>query len=157
NVSYDTSEINKGRGVVIEEWRTHRGASARILDKQLPILFKDSRYAERLPIGKKEILENFRYESAKRFYKDWYRPDLMAVIAVGDFDKNNIEKLIKEHFSKLKNPENERERKIYPVPGNDSTLFAIATDPEETSTSVRLYFKLPVEPQGTVKDYRKSQ
>lgn len=156
NVSYDTTEINKERGVVIEEWRTHRGASARILDKQLPILFKDSRYAERLPIGKKEILENFKYESAKRFYKDWYRPDLMAVIAVGDFDKNNIEKLIKEHFSKLKNPENERERKIYPVPGNDSTLFAIATDPEETSTSVSLYFKLPVEPQGTVKDYRKS-
>lgn len=156
NVSYDTTEINKERGVVIEEWRTRRGANARILDKQLPILLKDSHYAERLPIGKKEILENFKYEEAVQFYKDWYRPNLMAVIAVGDFDKNNIEKLIKEHFSTLKNPEDERERKIYPVPGNDSTLFAIATDPEATITTVSLYFKLPIEPQGKVKNYRQS-
>ena len=156
SLSFDSVEIDKERGVVIEEWRLGRGAQARIRDKQLPLLLKDSRYAERLPIGKKDILENFKHRTLINFYKDWYRPDLMAVVAVGDFDKNYIEKLIKEHFSDIKNPPNERDREIYPVPDNDSTLFSIVTDPEATSTQVALYFKLPVEPQATVKDYRQS-
>jgi zinc protease len=156
NLSFDSVEVDKERGVVIEEWRLGRGASARIRDKQLPVLLKDSRYAERLPIGKKNILENFKHQTLINFYKDWYRPDLMAVIAVGDFDKAWIEKLIKEHFSNISDPKNEKPRTTYPVPDNDSTLFSIVSDPEATSTQIELYYKLPVLPQATVKDYRQS-
>ena len=156
NLSFDSVEVDKERGVVIEEWRLGRGANARIRDKQFPVLLKDSRYAKRLPIGKKDILENFKHNTLIGFYKDWYRPDLMAVVAVGDFNKEWIEKLIKQHFSNIKNPQNERERKTYSVPDNDSTLFSIVTDPEATSTQISLYYKLPVPPQATVKDYRQS-
>src|SRR5262245_35133435 len=85
NVTFDPAEIDKERGVVIEEWRLGRGADARLRDAELPILLKGSRYAERLPIGKKEILEGFKPDRLTKFYKDWYRPDLMAVIAIGDF------------------------------------------------------------------------
>ena len=87
HVSFEPEEVDKERGVIIEEWRLGRGANARIRDKQLPILLKDSRYAQRLPIGKKEILESFTYDALKRFYTEWYRPELMAVIVVGDFDQ----------------------------------------------------------------------
>src|SRR5262245_39238908 len=78
NVSLETEEINKERGVVMEEWRLRRGAGARTTDKLFPILLKGSRYADRLPIGKPEILQNFKPETLKKFYTDWYRPDLMA-------------------------------------------------------------------------------
>ena len=140
NLSFDTTEINKERGVVIEEWRLGRGANMRMLDKQLPILFKGSRYAERLPIGKKEIIESANYETIKDFYKDWYRPDLIAVAAVGDFDVNEIENYIKQHFSNLHSPENERERKVYDIPGHEDTYFAIASDKEATYSTVSLYY-----------------
>src|SRR6185369_15249358 len=97
-VSFDTTEINKERGVVIEEWRLGLGADARMRDQTFPVLFKNSRYAERLPIGDKATLESFRPETLKRFYHDWYRPELMAVVAVGDFDKKQVERMIVEHF-----------------------------------------------------------
>ncbi len=87
NVSFDAAEIDKERGVITEEWRLRRGAGARMQDKQFPILFKGSRYAERLPIGDMEVVQSFKHERLTKFYQDWYRPELMAVIAVGDFDK----------------------------------------------------------------------
>ena len=93
-VSFDDGEIDLERGVVIEEWRLGRGASARMRDKQFPVLFKDSRYAERLPIGDREVLGQFSYATLERFYRDWYRPDLMAVIAVGDFDVAHVENCV---------------------------------------------------------------
>ena len=154
-LAFDEEEIDKERGVVVEEWRLGRGAEARIRDKQFPILFKDSRYAERLPIGKKEILESAPYEALRRFYRDWYRPDLMAVVAVGDFDPDSIEKLIEKHFSTLRMPEKHRKRETYPVPDQDGDLFAITTDPEATLTSVGVYYKLPKRPRGTAADYRR--
>jgi len=91
NVSFDDDEIDKERGVITEEWRLRRGAGARMQDKQFPILFKGSRYAERLPIGDMEVVQSFKHERLKKFYEDWYRPELMAVVAVGDFDKAAIE------------------------------------------------------------------
>src|SRR5215831_7268000 len=97
NVSFQDKEIDKERGVVMEEWRLRRGAGARTTDKLFPIVLKGSRYADRIPIGKTEILQNFKPETLKKFYKDWYRPDLMAVVAVGDFDKAAVENLIKAH------------------------------------------------------------
>ncbi len=98
NLSFEPAEIDKERGVIVEEWRLGRGAGARMQDKQWPILLKGSRYAERNPIGKKEIIETFKHDRLKKFYTDWYRPDLMAVVVVGDFDKTAIEGLVKTHF-----------------------------------------------------------
>ncbi|MDR3668759.1 MAG: insulinase family protein [Ignavibacteriaceae bacterium] len=154
NLSFDPAEIDKERGVVIEEWRLGRGADSRMFDKQTPVLLKDSKYAERLPIGKKEIIEYCSYQTLKSFYTTWYRPDLMAVIAVGDFDKNKIEELIKKHFAGIPKVKDEAVRKLFQVPNQDSLLFAIATDPEATNTVVSFYHKMDVEPQDKVKDYR---
>ncbi len=134
NLSFDPEEIDKERGVVIEEWRLGRGAWMRMFDKQLPVLFKGSKYADRLTIGKKEIIESASYETIKKFYHDWYRPDLMAVAAVGDFDVKVIEGYIKEHFSKLTSPAFERERVIPDVPKHKETYFAIASDKETPYT-----------------------
>jgi zinc protease len=97
NISFEAEEIEKERGVIIEEWRLGQGAESRLQEKQFPVLFKGSRYALRLPIGGKDIIESFPHERLKDFYRDWYRPDLMAVVAVGDFDKDSIEELIKSH------------------------------------------------------------
>lgn len=156
HVSFDHEEIDKERGVVVEEWRLGRGANARMLDKQLPVLFKDSHYANRLVIGTKENLETFDYETLKRYYRDWYRPDLMAVIAVGDFDKARIIALIEQHFAGLTMPEKPRERKYFPVPNHEETLFAIATDPEAQRSMVSVYYKHPPEQEGTHEAYRES-
>lgn len=155
NIAFEPEEIDKERGVVIEEWRLGQGAQARMRDKQFPILFKDSKYAERLPIGKKEILETFEYESLTSFYKDWYRPDLMAVIAVGDFDKMKMKDLISEHFEKIPAAENSPERTMFDVPDHKEPLLAIATDPEAPNNIVFLYYKKDVEEFATLGDYKK--
>jgi zinc protease len=155
NDSFEDVEIDKERGVIVEEWRLGRGAMGRMRDKQFPILFKNSQYAERLTIGQKDIIEHCDYDVLRKFYKDWYRPDLMAVVAVGDFDPAWMEKIIKEHFSKLQNPVNERERKIYELPDNDKTLFAIAADSEATQNNINMYFKMDVEPEKTLADFRR--
>ena len=154
-VSFEDEEIDKERGVVIEEWRLGRGAQARIRDKQFPVLFKDSRYAERLPIGELEVLESAPHDAFRRFYKEWYRPDLMAVIAVGDFDPELIRAKITQHFGTLKSPDIARNRQLYPVPDHDETLFAITTDPEATNTIVSVYYKLEKRSQSQVADYRR--
>ncbi|HYG62586.1 MAG TPA: pitrilysin family protein, partial [Thermoanaerobaculia bacterium] len=155
-VSFDADEVNKERGVVIEEWRLGRGAEARIEDKQLPILFKGSRYAERLPIGTLEVLEKATPEQLRRYYKDWYRPDLMAVVVVGDIDPQQMEAMVKEHFGGLKNPDNPRPRQLYDVPTGGGTRVAITTDPEATDTTVGIYSVIDKRPEGRVGDYRQS-
>ena len=153
-ISLDTTEIEKERGVVIEEWRLGRGADARMADKQLPILLQGSRYAERLPIGQKTTLETFKPAAMSRFYADWYRPDLMAVVAVGDFDPAKIEQLIKAHFSDVPSKPNARARTKYGVPDQDSTLVTIATDKEAEYTTASVYFKMPHRESSTVGGYR---
>ncbi|MCZ6857782.1 MAG: insulinase family protein [Gemmatimonadetes bacterium] len=154
-VSFDDSEIDLERGVVIEEWRLGRGAAARMRDKQFPVLFKDSRYAERLPIGDPEVLGQFFYATLKRFYGDWYRPDLMAVIAVGDFDVAQVENLIRRHFADIPGATNPRPRVAYGVPDHEETLVTIATDAEATSSDVSVYFKQSLRSQQTVGAYRR--
>jgi zinc protease len=154
NLSFDPVEIDKERGVVIEEWRLGRGANMRMLDKQLPILFKNSRYAVRLPIGKKEIIENANYETIRSFYYDWYRPDLIAVAAVGDFNAQEIEGYIKKHFSNIKPPENERDRKDYDIPDHRETYFAIASDKEAQYSTVALYILQEPKKVEFVNDYK---
>jgi zinc protease len=155
-VSFEDEEIDRERGVVIEEWRLGRGAEARMRDRQFPVLFKDSFYAERLPIGKKAVLDTFHYDTLRRFYADWYRPDLMAVVAVGDFDRVMIENLIKEHFSGISMPPEPPERVLYPVPDHNRPLFTIATDPEATGSRVSVYYKSDLQEEGTEEAYRRS-
>ena len=154
-VSFDDGEIDLERGVVIEEWRLGRGASTRMLDQQFPVLFKDSRYAERLPIGDPEVLKHFPYATLKRFYDDWYRPDLMAVIAVGDFDIAHVENLIRRPFADIPGATDPRPRVAYDVPEHEETLVTIATDAETTSSNVSVYFKQSLRSQQTVAAYRR--
>jgi zinc protease len=156
-VSYESEEIDKERGVVIEEWRLGQGAEQRMFDKQLPILLQDSRYAERLPIGQKAVLDTFHHETLQKFYRTWYRPDLMGFVAVGDFDPVWIDSMVHVYFNRIPAVADPQERQVYPVPGHEETLFAIATDPEATRNSVNIYYKQDVRPQGTVATYRQSQ
>jgi len=148
-------EIDKERGVVLEEWRLGQGANQRMRDEYFPILFKDSRYAERLPIGKKEVLENFKYESLRSFYKDWYRPNLMAVIAVGDIDPAEMEEEIKERFGDLKNPKKPKEKKIYDVPAHKETYVSIVSDKEANFNQIQIYYKHDNEEMKTLSDLRR--
>ena len=154
NVSLDTAEIDKERGVIMEEWRLRRGAGARMQDKEFPIVLQGSRYADRIPIGKTEIIQNFKPDQLKKFYADWYRPDLMAVIAVGDFDRAAVETLIKTHFGSIPAPANARPRTAYDLPDHPGTTYAIISDKETTNTVVEIDNLLPARPQGTVGVYR---
>ena len=153
-LALEAEEIDKERGVVIEEWRLGQGAGARLRDKQFPIILRGSRYAERLPIGTKEILETFDHEALRRFYRDWYRPELMGVIAVGDFDMSEVEGLVKQHFESIPASTTSRERTVYGVPDHEETLFAIATDKEMPATSVGVYHKMALEEEQTIGGYR---
>ena len=151
---FDSTEVVKERGVVLEEWRSGLGAGARIRDQQFPVLFQGSRYAVRLPIGDTTILKTANPGPLKRFYRDWYRPDLMAVVAVGDYDPARVEQLIKERFSRLTNPATRRPRNLEAVPAHDSTLVTIVTDPEEQVSSVQLIWKHSPAPLAKLSDYR---
>ena len=154
-LSFNNDEIDKERGVVVEEWRLGQGAQRRMLDQWLPVLLRDSRYAERLPIGTREILENFDYEVIKRFYEDWYRPELMAVAVVGDVDVDEMEQKIKAHFGDIKNPAKPREKEFFPVPDHKETEVAIVSDPEAPFTNVMIINKFDPEPFVTLNDYRR--
>ncbi|MFQ5603330.1 MAG: M16 family metallopeptidase [bacterium] len=156
NIRFEEEEIEKERGVVIEERRLGRGAAARMLNKQFPILFKNSRYAERLPIGKKDILETAPREAFLDFYRKWYSPHLMAVAVVGDFDTATIKDIIERHFSRIPPVQEVEARPLFPVPDHDETLFAIATDVEATGTNVSVYHKHDVHDEQTYGAYRQT-
>lgn len=147
-------DIDDERGVVIEEWRTGRGAGQRMRDRYFDKLLYNSRYAQRLPIGTLEVLQNFEYESLRRFYRDWYRPNLMAVSAVGPVPQDELIALIEKYFGKKQNPANAPERKYYDIPGHEQTLVAIETDPEAGGISVQMYIKHPGSEVKTLGDRR---
>lgn len=158
NALLTDKEIEKERGVVLEELRLGLGADKRMLDQYLPKLAYNSRYADRLPIGKKEILQNFKPDALRRFHKDWYRPDLMALVVVGDINVDEMEQKIKANFSKYQNPTNARKRVDYDMPNHKETLISIATDADATSSSAQFYIKDdgPAKADVTVNDYQKS-
>ena len=156
NVSFDPVEIDKERGVILEEWRLGLGAGERISDAQFPLLLKGSRYAERLPIGKPEIIQNVNHDRLKQFYTDWYRPDLMAVIAVGDFDKATIEAQIRSHFGSIPRAVSPKPRPAYGVPDQPGTVYSVITDPEATNTRISVSVKMAARPQSTIGAYRQS-
>ena len=156
-VSFDPKEIDAERGVVLEEERLRgKNAQERLQHQILPVLLNNSRYAERLPIGKEDILKTFKPETIKSFYHDWYRPDLQAVIAVGDFDPKRVEQLIKDNFSDLKNPANEKPRTKYTVPPTPGTVVKIATDKEFPYTLAEIVVKHPGNKIQTNADYMQS-
>ena len=152
---FDSTEVVNERGVVLEEWRGNRGANERMMQKWLPIAFKGSRYAVRLPIGSDTIIKSARPSVLRRFYRDWYRPDLQAVVAVGDFDPARIEALIKQHFSPIPKAKAPRPRTEATIPDNATPLVAITTDKEAQGSSVELDFKMKKPPMKTVGDYRR--
>lgn len=156
NALLTEEQIDDERGVVLEEYRLGKGADERMMQNYLPKMLYGSKYAERLPIGKKEILENFDYESLRSFYRDWYRPDLMAVIAVGDVDVATLEEKIKAHFSGIKMPENPRPRPTFELPNHDETFISIESDKEASYSQVRVMFKDEEnsEADKTLNDYR---
>lgn len=156
NVSYDEEEIDKERGVVHEEWRGGRGAGQRIRDTFLPVLFYDSKYGQRLPIGLMDVVDNCSYETLRKFYYDWYRPNLMAVVAVGDYDVDEIEGLIKEYFGDNINPEEEREKEVIDIPDHKDTKYVIATDKEMNRTTIYLYTKHDPENKTEMDWYKNS-
>lgn len=154
-VSFDTDAIDKERGIILEEARLGKGAADRMGKQIYPRLFNGSRYAERLPIGREDVLRNFRPETLKRFYKDWYRPDLMAVVVVGDIDPAQAEKLVKQHFTRLKNPATPRPREYAAIPARADTEALVVTDPEADGNAVLIRYPVqPVRDLGTVRAYR---
>lgn len=156
NALLTAEDIDDERGVVIEEYRTRLGAATRMQSKYLDKIAYKSRYAERLPIGTKKNLETFDYESLRNFQKDWYRPNLMAVIAVGDLDIETLEQKIIANFSELKNPDNPKPREDYYSENHEGTFVAIEWDEEATSSQVQIYYKDKGNPEKTrtIQDYR---
>src|SRR5215469_3620755 len=136
--TFDQSGIDRERGIVLAEWRLHLDAEERTQDKVLRAQLAGSRYADRPPIGKPEIIEHAQRDQLMRFYHDWYRPDLMAVIVVGDVDRDAVVKMITEHFSSLSAPSPERPRPSFDVPEHRGTRYAIVTDKEATTTGVQI-------------------
>ncbi|HRG24999.1 MAG TPA: pitrilysin family protein, partial [Chitinophagaceae bacterium] len=153
NALLDSTEIEKERGVVIEEWRLSRGADERMLKQTLPVQYQGSRYAERLPIGKLETLQHFTHAALKRFYTDWYRPDLQAIIVVGDVDVNDMEQKIRETFGDIPAAGTPRKRENFPVPDHDEVLTVVAKDKETAFPSVEILYKKEPLPETTVGDY----
>ena len=151
---YDNKEIDEERGVIIEEYRLGLGASERMRREYWPILMKDSRYADRLPIGKLDILQTFDYQVIKDFYKDWYRPDLQAVIVVGDINVKEVEAKIKTMFGNIPAKENPRKKEIYGIGANKEPLVAVCTDKEATGSQVEIIRKHKHAPMKTIGDFR---
>jgi zinc protease len=155
DVTYDGKEVDKERGVVLEEWRLGRGAGMRLFDKHAQVMFKGTRYAKRITIGDPEILKKAPRDALVRFYKDWYRPELMAVIAVGDFDPAEMEKEIKARFGDLKGAASPRKRMNGGVPEAKGTRISIETDREATATTVSIENPVAHRPEASKRDYRR--
>ncbi|HTB53044.1 MAG TPA: insulinase family protein [Ferruginibacter sp.] len=155
NVTYLDDDIDGERPVILEESRLGKGADERMGRKIYPDYYAGSRYASRLPIGKDSIIQNFKYDVLRRFYHDWYRPDLMAVIVVGDIDPAQAEALIKKHFSALTNPINERPRLYATVPSYAKNKALVVTDKEATEYYGLLNYSAEKKyPDTTVADFK---
>ncbi len=153
-VTLDDAEIDKERGVIIEEWRLGLGADDRMMQKYMPVLFRGSKYAERLPIGKVEIIKNCPYDTLRNFYRTWYRPDLMAVVVVGDIEVKLAQDKIREYLGRIPKPVNPEQRKIYSIPDNTEPLISVVTDKEATGYDAQIMFKHPKQKEITFSDYR---
>ncbi len=162
-ITLSDSLIEKERGVIREEWRTGQDAQMRLWEQQLPKMYPGSQYANRLPIGTIDVINNFKPQELSDYYHKWYRPDLQAIIVVGDIDVDNVEQTIKRMFTDIPAPVNPSPRTLYPVPDNEEPLVSIATDKEASNTILYLFYKhdkMPLEYRSTiaglVNDYMQS-
>lgn len=134
-------EIDAERAVIHEEWRRSNVGQMRIIEKLLPVVYPNDKYAYRLPIGTMEVVDNFPYQALRDYYEKWYRPDQQGIIVVGDIDVDRIEGKIKEMFSDIEMPENAAERVYFPVADNNGTIYAIGHDPEQKNALAFMMFK----------------
>jgi zinc protease len=154
-VSMTPESIDKERTIVLEEARARKGVQQRVQLAMLPKLFTGSKYASRVPIGKEEVIRNATLDTVQRFYHDWYRPDLMAVIVVGDIDPAEAERQIKSHFAGLSNPVNDRPRNYPDIAPRKLTEAFVLTDAEIPVNSIALHYSPRFEPDlGTYGSYR---
>ncbi len=141
NLTLDPEEIDKERGVIHEEWRLRSSATMRIYERQLPKLMSDSRPGNRLPIGLMDVVDNFQPEALRAYYEKWYRPDLQAIIVVGDLDVDRTEAKIKELFSPIQLPADPAERVYYDVPDNEEPIVVSDHDKEQTLPIIFVCYK----------------
>ena len=155
----EDKEIDKERGVIHEEWRNRRTGMAvqRMMENVIPKIYRGSKYEDCMPIGNMDIVDNFPYKDLRDYYEKWYRPDLQAIVVVGDFDVDKMEQKIKKLFGKIKPAKNPAERIYYPVPNNEKMIVAIEKDKEQPIILGHLYMKTDATPdneKNTVKYQR---
>jgi zinc protease len=155
-LTLDPEQVDKERGVVIEEWRGRRGAATRVRDKQVPVLYYQSRYAERLPIGKPDILRNAPVRRLRDFYDTWYRPERMAIVVVGDVKPEDIEAGLRQTFGPLQDRAAAAANPDSTVALHREDLVSVVSDPEVTASSVQILHKRAKEGNQLVGDYRRS-
>ena len=146
----EDKEIDKERGVIHEEWRTRRAGMAmqRLMEDAMPVIYRGSKYEDCLPIGSMDIVDNFPYQDLRDYYQKWYRPDLQAIIVVGDIDVDQVEQKVKTLFSQIPMPQNAAERIYYPVPDNDKMIVAVLKDKEQPIVMTNLYMKRDATPDS---------
>lgn len=147
-------EIDDERGVIIEEWRMSRSGNRRVMEENYAVMCKGSKYAERMPIGTLDWLQNFKYSDIRGFYQKWYRPDNMAVIIVGDFDADEMEQKVIDFFTMMPKPCTPLNRPVNTIPDNTEPLIGIATDKEATNNSIQIMYKRPATKIATIGDFR---
>ncbi|MCG8579460.1 MAG: insulinase family protein [Bacteroidales bacterium] len=156
-LSLNTEDIDSERKIILEEWRTTIGLGQRQKDAMYPLLFHNSRYLHRRPIGLMEVVTKVgNDEELRKFYRSWYRPDLSTLVVVGDFDQTDIERRINKAFGSIEVAEDAPKRKRYTVPMHDNTLVKVIKDKELTSTSVKIVTKFPHRPERTLADLKRS-
>ena len=149
-INLEPKEIDKERGVIHEEWRNRRTGMAmqRMMENVMPKIYKGSKYEDCLPIGNMDIVDNFPYQDLRDYYQKWYRPDLQAIVVVGDFDVDMMERKIQKLFGKIKTHKNPAERIYYPVNDNDKMIVAIEKDKEQPIILGHLYMKSEATPDS---------
>ncbi len=147
-INLDDKEIDKERGVIREEWRSRNSGMQRIMNDALPVMFPDSKYADCMPIGNIDVINNFPYQDIRDYYTKWYRPDLQGIIIVGDINVDETEAKIKKIFSDIKAPVNPAKRTYYPVADNQEPLIYIGTDKEVKSPSFNIFYKHEATPDS---------
>ena len=149
-INLEPKEIDKERGVIHEEWRNRRTGMAmqRMMENVMPKIYNGSKYEDCLPIGNMDIVDNFPYQDLRDYYQKWYRPDLQAIVVVGDFDVDMMERKIQKLFGKIKAHKNPAERIYYPVNDNDKMIVAIEKDKEQPIILGHLYMKSETTPDS---------
>ena len=145
-ISLESEEIDKERGVILEEMRQGQGAQMRIYQKMLPEIYPNSPYGHRLPIGTEEVVSGFKHDALRAYYHKWYRPDLQGIIIIGDVDVNEVENHLKSIFEDIPAPINPAERTRFQVADNAEPIVSICTDPEETNYNISVYYKHDIVP-----------